>query len=278
MHPFLQRWHVFVAWSSAVAACGLLSAAPRSLADDWTPPASAAAATATDATPAAGTSGANVAEGGEATATVSDEVQQGAEAVQRALGGSIVNQFPSFRQQSSRAATSATPWYRQFTGSLDASAPPPAWPGPPTAAAPPGRWPNWASQPPASWVVPATAEIQAPRAELRPVAALRSTAAQLDASANQLEELDLYRQADALRDLAQQMRVDARRLTPLSDAPAVDEPPRDPGAQDAGSEPDRRNPNVRGAGEAPRRRARPNEPPRPPRGERNPNPGDGPRR
>lgn len=42
------------------------------------------------------------------------------------------------------------------------------------------------------------------------IRALREAAAQLDGSANRLESLELYAQADALRQLAQQLRIDAR--------------------------------------------------------------------
>lgn len=42
------------------------------------------------------------------------------------------------------------------------------------------------------------------------IRALRDAATQLDATANRLEQLDLYRQADGLRHQAQQLRIDAR--------------------------------------------------------------------
>ena len=44
------------------------------------------------------------------------------------------------------------------------------------------------------------------------IEALRSAATQLDATANRLERLELYAQADDLRRQAQRLRVDARRL------------------------------------------------------------------
>lgn len=47
---------------------------------------------------------------------------------------------------------------------------------------------------------------------LATVGALRQTAAHLEAAANQLETLELYRQADSLRGLAQRLRIDARML------------------------------------------------------------------
>lgn len=58
------------------------------------------------------------------------------------------------------------------------------------------------------------------------VRALRDAATQLDMSANRLESLELYAQADALRELAQRMRVDARNSSgaiqgePSSPSPA----------------------------------------------------------
>jgi hypothetical protein len=45
-----------------------------------------------------------------------------------------------------------------------------------------------------------------------PVAVLRETAWQLDQSAHRLEMLDLYDQADALRETANSLRRDARRM------------------------------------------------------------------
>ncbi len=46
----------------------------------------------------------------------------------------------------------------------------------------------------------------------REVEALREAASLLDVTANRLEQLDLYVQADALREQAQRMRVDARGM------------------------------------------------------------------
>ncbi|BBO32181.1 hypothetical protein [Lacipirellula parvula] len=52
---------------------------------------------------------------------------------------------------------------------------------------------------------------RSPRGSQRDVIrALRDAATQLDATANRLEQLDLYRQADGLRHQAQQLRIDAR--------------------------------------------------------------------
>ncbi|HYO26557.1 MAG TPA: hypothetical protein VEQ85_16570, partial [Lacipirellulaceae bacterium] len=46
----------------------------------------------------------------------------------------------------------------------------------------------------------------------RTIGGLRAAAAQMEVAANRLEELELYRHADALRQQAQRMRVDARRI------------------------------------------------------------------
>jgi hypothetical protein len=45
------------------------------------------------------------------------------------------------------------------------------------------------------------------------IKALRQAAVELDGAANRLEGLELYQQADALRDQAQQLRLDARRMS-----------------------------------------------------------------
>jgi hypothetical protein len=45
------------------------------------------------------------------------------------------------------------------------------------------------------------------------IKALRQAAVELDGAANRLEGLDLYQQADSLRDQAQQLRLDARRMS-----------------------------------------------------------------
>jgi hypothetical protein len=45
------------------------------------------------------------------------------------------------------------------------------------------------------------------------VKALRQAAVELDAAANRLEGLELYQQADSLRDQAQQLRLDARHMS-----------------------------------------------------------------
>jgi hypothetical protein len=45
------------------------------------------------------------------------------------------------------------------------------------------------------------------------IKALRQAAVELDGAANRLEGLELYQQADSLRDQAQQLRLDARRMS-----------------------------------------------------------------
>jgi hypothetical protein len=57
------------------------------------------------------------------------------------------------------------------------------------------------------------------------IGSLRETAAQLDGSANRLETLELYQQADALRNVAQRLRLEARSMArrgpPAWDAPTA---------------------------------------------------------
>jgi hypothetical protein len=85
----------------------------------------------------------------------------------------------------------------------------------------------------ATGVVPAMAEPPAAPGPASPLRVLRSTASHLDETANRLEEMELYEQADALREVAQKLRVDARSLaTPTlvptpTDRPSVNaDPPR----------------------------------------------------
>jgi hypothetical protein len=126
-------------------------------------------------------------------------------AVQRSLGGSLLEQFDALQP------AAKTPWWKQFRSTLEApSVAPPAGVAPAVKNEPYGRWPRW-SVDSAEPLVPATAESPAGTSET--VAALRATAADLDAAANRLEHLELYQQSDALRELAQRMRVDARQLT-----------------------------------------------------------------
>jgi hypothetical protein len=51
------------------------------------------------------------------------------------------------------------------------------------------------------------------------IRALRDAAAQLDVTANRLEQLELFRQADDLRQQAQRLRVDARAMSGVQPAP-----------------------------------------------------------
>ena len=57
-----------------------------------------------------------------------------------------------------------------------------------------------------------------------PVVALREVSLRLDLTAHQLELKDLYQQADALRDLAQKFRLDARRLKHSKESVHTDQP------------------------------------------------------
>jgi hypothetical protein len=103
--------------------------------------------------------------------------------IQRALGGSIVKEFPSLAPAPADGAPMPGPW----TPPVDVA--PRVDPSPPVRDAvrpSPGRRPQ--------------------------ASALRSAAAVLDATANRLEEAELFEQADAVRDQAQQLRLDARRL------------------------------------------------------------------
>ena len=62
-----------------------------------------------------------------------------------------------------------------------------------------------------------------PREAIR---ALRDAAAQLDVTANRLEQLELFTQADDLRQQAQRLRVDARGMSGVQTAPAPTPGPR----------------------------------------------------
>jgi hypothetical protein len=94
--------------------------------------------------------------------------------IQRSLGGPAVDQFPSLRP------------------------------------AQPGMWPNWSSEIDRR-VSPAVAMASDDRLRTQ-INSLRETAAQLDGSANRLETLELYQQADALRNVAQRLRMEARSM------------------------------------------------------------------
>jgi hypothetical protein len=135
-------------------------------------------------------------------------IERQAEAVRESLGGSVIREFPSLGGEEAPPR----PWRQRFRRSFD----------PPVLAEPPLVDPSAETAPAAlrrGWgitlaptvVVPATA-IEATADSDIPVATLRIAAEGLDQSANRLEELQLYEQADDMRTLAQKLRVDARRL------------------------------------------------------------------
>jgi hypothetical protein len=154
-------------------------------------------------------------------ATATDRMPAVVKDVQRALGGPLADQFPWLSPRSEVMS-----WWKQFGGQPAGSftpdaATPDAAPEPvadstasdaATITGTPGRisesW--WRVRPP-RLVVQAIAESAAPPATT-PLAALRAAAIELDASANRLEDLALYDQADAMRSLAQRLRRDARQL------------------------------------------------------------------
>jgi len=82
---------------------------------------------------------------------------------------------------------------------------------------------------------PAANELQRPRGRRSAVAppeavrALRDGAAKLDEIANRLEQLELYAQADAIREQAQRLRLDAR--SPMRSATSAEPTPRPTPAQ-----------------------------------------------
>jgi hypothetical protein len=149
----------------------------------------------------------------EAAASV--ELPPAVKDIQRRLGGPLANQFPNMQA----AAQAASPWWRQFRGSLEiAPAPTPGWSAAAPANVPAGVWPNWSLPSPPSGVLPALAESPAGARPASPMIALRAVAVELDGAANRLEEFELYRQADELRQLAQRLRQDARGMAAERDA------------------------------------------------------------
>lgn len=127
-------------------------------------------------------------------------------AIQRSMGGSLVEQFNELHP-----APDGAPWWKPFRSpQAQPERNAPNWPDSRAESAPPGMWPNWSSSTAGPIVRPASAETSAKHPPA-PVAALRITAAELDEAANRLEELELYPHADALRNLAQRFRIDARR-------------------------------------------------------------------
>lgn len=132
-------------------------------------------------------------------AEATDQMPAAALEVQQALGGPIANQFPQLQ-----APPDPSPWWRQFSGSPEVGAPS-------VATTTENPWPTWWTPARPRTVVKALAEAPTTVASHSPqVAALRRTAAELELTANRLEEIELYRQADALREFAQRFRVDAR--------------------------------------------------------------------
>jgi hypothetical protein len=134
-------------------------------------------------------------------------------AIQRSMGGSLLERFDELHRPGTRAMVEAIQHAARQPEQRT-----PIWPDPSAENAPPGMWPNWSSPAAPATVVRATAEAPAVRPSA-PIAALRAAAAELDNAANRLEELELYSQSDALRELAQRFRIDARRLTPAGDSP-----------------------------------------------------------
>ena len=128
--------------------------------------------------------------------------------IQQQLGGPMVDKFPELRPTQGVA-----PWWQNFNSQPGVNAAP-------TPVAPPAElvekfatpavWPTWSAQRPAR-VQPATA-VASDQEDRKRVHALRESAAQLEVAANRLEDLEMYRQADALRTMAQRLRVDARSL------------------------------------------------------------------
>jgi hypothetical protein len=106
-----------------------------------------------------------------------------------------------------------------------ATAPTPSPPTPTPAFAPapyfpsaqgpvraPAASPYPLAQAAATGVLSATAQPPAAPDPASPLRVLRSTASHLDETAHRLEEMELYEQADSLREVAQKLRVDARSM------------------------------------------------------------------
>jgi hypothetical protein len=142
---------------------------------------------------------------GELTPREQQLVRELAE-IRASVGGSIVPSLVPQSQVSDRPdgidtpGPVAPPSYHPAPPrwSPEASPPRPAFAvGPPVVHQPPVASASWAS-PPAG-------------PPLSAVAVLRQSAAQLDQTANRLEEFELYDQADNLRRAAQQLRLTARQ-------------------------------------------------------------------
>lgn len=137
---------------------------------------------------------------GDEAPSLPAEVQQ----IQRALGGPAIDQFQELRP--------AAPALEEGRGRGPKNADPAAaMPLRPTPSAPPGAWGNWTTSP-GPWSTSSTMATPPDRRAVAQAAALREAAAQLDGSANRLETLALYQQADAMRTLAQRLRLGSREM------------------------------------------------------------------
>ncbi len=154
-------------------------------------------------------------------------IRAGIDQVRRSLGGSTVDRFPMLQRADDAPvpapAESPRRMFRKrpdgtssrVTGVVQSE----------TDPTPPNP-PSWSASPMAPLVSDAVAPISTtytpPVLAASPVNALRAAAAELEVSANRLEHLELYRNADALRALAQELRLDARLLA--NGASPADEP------------------------------------------------------
>jgi hypothetical protein len=138
-----------------------------------------------------------------------EEVRRDVERIQRALGGSVVEQFPTLRK-------------RPRTGEI-----PESWQDDPSGPGSPQQ--PWSGFRPR--VEPTEASLEADperrrveerrraeerRTQARRVAELRRIAGDADDAANRMESLELYEEADGLRQVAQRLRLRARSLAALA--------------------------------------------------------------
>lgn len=133
--------------------------------------------------------------------------------VQRSLGGPVADQFQQLRA-TAQADDGSRPEPSNPAG-RGAMASPGSRPTPL-----PGAWGNWTTSADA-WAVASSAP-SPDRRTAGQAAALRDAAVQLDASANRLESLELYGQADAMRNLAQRLRLQARTMLGAPRGPGED--------------------------------------------------------
>lgn len=140
-------------------------------------------------------------------------IRDGAEQVQRALGGSVVDHFPTLQRTADApiVAPSASP-RRMFRRRPDSTTSRTSDPLQSVASSLPQDQASWSTAPVPPLMVDAPAAFPMAAPTSSPVNVLRAAAAELEASANRLEQLELYRNADALRALAQELRLDARKL------------------------------------------------------------------